>query len=224
VYSPNGERILTGSDDGTARMWAVEGEKEIFRLKRERAADGLAHEGVVLDAAYSSDGRRLITVGEDEAVRVWNARNGAPIRQVDVHGGAVYGATFNPVDPSLAVSSGRDRRAVVWNVDTGEAVVSLPHDEAVTAAAFNRDGDRVVTGSTSGVVRIWEWRSAKLLGVLPMHAEYVNAAEFDPTRDGTIVAAADDRLAKIYSCATCFPLPEVRRNAEERLRALGVEP
>jgi WD40 repeat protein len=154
---------------------------------------------------------------------VWDADEGRFLREVDVHRGPVYGVNFNPEDPTLVASFSRDRTAVIWDVDSGEPIAELKHDEAVTTAAFDRKGKRLVTGSPTGSVRIWEWRTGTILGVLRMHGDYVNAAEFSP--DGSLIAtASDDRIARIYACTTCVQLDEVRRDAEERLRALGVEP
>ena len=63
-FSPDGKRIVTASDDQTARVWDAETGKEIALLK--------AHDGTVFDAKWSPDGRRLVTAGQDRVARVWD--------------------------------------------------------------------------------------------------------------------------------------------------------
>ncbi|MDQ5820236.1 MAG: hypothetical protein M3540_02215 [Actinomycetota bacterium] len=51
-------------------------------------------------------------------------------------------------------------------------------------------------------MRVWNWRTGRLLGVLRNHADYVNAVSFSP--DGKLIlSASDDRTAKLYGCETC---------------------
>jgi len=50
ALSPDGARVLTGSNDKTARLWAVETAQEIRAF--------LAHESQVWSVAFSPDGAR----------------------------------------------------------------------------------------------------------------------------------------------------------------------
>jgi WD40 repeat protein len=216
TFSPDGTRVLAGFVDGIARVFDRETKKELAVLRFGRSSDVS-----VLDLAYNRDGTRIATVGEDDAVLTWDAEKGKRLREINVHQGAVYEVAFHPRDANLAVTAGGDRSAVVWDARTGRPVVKLPHPEAVKTASFSEDGTRIVTGGATGSVRIWEWRTATLLGAMRVHAGDVSAARFSP--DGTTIAStASDRLAKLNTCATCVPLGEVRRETEELLRELGI--
>lgn len=64
MFSADNQRILTASDDYTARLWS--------------AADGsllqiLAHSNQVWQAVFSPDGRRIITASAGSVVRIWDA-------------------------------------------------------------------------------------------------------------------------------------------------------
>ena len=68
VWSPDGQRVATFSQDSTARIWdAASGQTELNLL---------GHRGPLLAAAWSSDGQRLATASEDGTVRIWNTAIG----------------------------------------------------------------------------------------------------------------------------------------------------
>jgi WD40 repeat protein len=74
AFSPNGERILTSSDDGTVRVWNADGSGEPYVLS--------GHGRRVDSAAWSPDGTRiLVSVKDDNIVWVWPVR--APLRGLD---------------------------------------------------------------------------------------------------------------------------------------------
>jgi eukaryotic-like serine/threonine-protein kinase len=63
-FSPSGERAITASFDGTARVYETGSGKPI--------APPLRHSGLVTAAKFSPDGMRLLTAGADGTVRVWS--------------------------------------------------------------------------------------------------------------------------------------------------------
>jgi tetratricopeptide (TPR) repeat protein len=64
AFSPDGRRVVTASDDRTARVWDT--------ATGQPLSTPLKHEGGVLHAAFSPDGRRIVTASRDRTARVWN--------------------------------------------------------------------------------------------------------------------------------------------------------
>ncbi len=112
-FSPKGERIVTASDDGTARIWdAVKG-RELHRLD---------HGGkFVRAAAVSPDGTLVATSGLDDKVALWQMETGKQIHALQGHGfvGGWRALQFSP-DGSVLSSWGDDNNLRVWDVATGQ--------------------------------------------------------------------------------------------------------
>jgi len=62
-YSADGQRIVTASDDKTAKVWNADTGQELLTLK--------GHDSSVNSVAYSPDGKRIATAGGDGIVQVY---------------------------------------------------------------------------------------------------------------------------------------------------------
>ena len=64
AFSPDGARVVTASNDKTARVWDPATSKAIAILG--------GHDGRVFTAAFSLDGKRIVTASDDKTARVWD--------------------------------------------------------------------------------------------------------------------------------------------------------
>jgi hypothetical protein len=64
AFSPDGQRAVTGSADGTARVWDLSG-------ATAAAAVLEGHRDAVWSVAFSPDGKRVVTGSRDNTARVW---------------------------------------------------------------------------------------------------------------------------------------------------------
>jgi WD40 repeat protein len=70
-FSPDGNRVVTASEDFTAIVWdATTGRRLITPVE---------HEEKVRTASFSPDGRWFVTASVDKTARVWNAETGDPL-------------------------------------------------------------------------------------------------------------------------------------------------
>ena len=77
-FSPDGMRIVSGSNDETAKVWDAATGTPLLELK--------GHMFRVNGASFSPDGTRIVTGGLDKTARVWDARTGsAPARAERAH-------------------------------------------------------------------------------------------------------------------------------------------
>jgi len=190
AFSPDGRRLLTGSSDGSARVWNTDGTGTpvIFR----------GHEGEVEAGSFSPDGIRVVTAGEDETARVWRADGtGEPIV---FHGyeETVEIASFSR-DGTRVLTTCGDGTVRVWPADgLGEPVVLLTDGGVEVRAAFSPDGTLVVMGGEGGnSARIRRADGTGQAVVLNGHTDEIEAVAFSP--DGRHVATASaDKSARVW--------------------------
>jgi len=189
AFSPDDQFLVTGSDDGTARVWRRDGTGRPVVLS--------GHEDRVTSVAFAPDGGRVLTASADGTARVWHADGtGAPV-VLTGHGGELYGAAFSP-DGARVVTASADGTARVWAAAGGGAPVVLEgHQGPVRWAAFSPDGAWVATGSEDRTARLWPADGSGRPIVLAGHDDWVWNGDFSP--DGARLATAStDGTARIW--------------------------
>jgi WD40 repeat protein len=201
AFSPDGTRIVTASDDKTARIWDAKTAREIIVLR--------GHHAVVESAAFSPDGTRVVTASWDKTARIWDAKNARLIAVLRGHEGIVGSAAFSP-DGRRIVTASADRTARIWDAKTGHEIAVLRgHGGRVLRANYSPDGTRIVTASQDKTARIWDPNTSRLIAVLRGHDDTVEWAAFSP--DGTrIVTASLDKTARTWDAKTAVPIAVLR--------------
>jgi WD40 repeat protein len=180
--SPDGQTVLTGCLDGTARLW--------------RADDGtpvgpsLRHEGRVLAVAFSPDGRMALTGGADQTARLRDAATGRPLGEPIQHPSAVRAVAF-AADGTNLLTAGADRQLRVWAVASGtlSGRTSFRKDLDLYAAAFGPGAGTLITGDSDGAARLWDVVTGRELGKLTPHEAQITAVGISP--DGRTAVTGD---------------------------------
>ncbi len=107
AWSPDGTRLLTGSDSG-AWVWDAATAEPLHQLT--------AHTGGVWAVAWSPDGTRLLTGGDGGTVRVWDATSGLAVGFTIVTLPGREIAVFDAVMDQLVRASAGAWRWLGWNV------------------------------------------------------------------------------------------------------------
>jgi len=154
-FSPDGKYILSTSDDGTARLWDLNG-TELMVLK--------GHTSQVLSANFSPDGKYVVTASGDQTARIWNIQpKENPVFKG--HTAYVVDANFSP-DGEYVVTAGWDYTARLWEAK-GNLIKIMKHQKyyCVDHAVFSRNGKFLTTNYSSGELRIYDYQG-ELLHIL----------------------------------------------------------
>ena len=119
AFDPSGKRLVTSSEDGTARIWdAATGAPMGLPLK---------HPAPVNWSEFSPDGTRLVTACKDGRVRIWNPEQpNEPTGEITLDGPALY--SHFSADGTLIVTADARDMAQVWSYPALELRDELPHE------------------------------------------------------------------------------------------------
>ena len=179
AFSPNGKRIVSGSDDNTVKVWDADRGTELLTLK--------GHTDRVTSVAYSPDGERILTASGQQ-LTIWDAWTGAAVFELnDLPGIRDMNRerqVFSLGGTRLA-TAGRDNTARLWDTADGKAPVGLEARQpgvtrGVEPGRFparhrlpRRDGEGVGCGDGQAPVRVQGHREMDSRVVQPRrHADH----------------------------------------------------
>ncbi|KAG8797552.1 hypothetical protein FRC16_008746, partial [Serendipita sp. 398] len=195
--SPDGRRIISGSEDKTIRIWDTETGADIGELLG-------GHTRAVNSVAYSPDGRRIISGSSHKAIRIWDAETGAAVGvPLGGHTRAVNSLVYSP-DGRCIISGSSDKAIRIWDAETG-AAVGKPlegHTAWVRSVAYSPDGRRIISGSDDNTIRIWDAETGAAVGEpLEGHTGAVCSVAYSP--DGRrIISGSSDNTIRIWDAET----------------------
>ncbi|QRW13289.1 hypothetical protein RhiLY_12288 [Ceratobasidium sp. AG-Ba] len=217
--SPNGMRIISGSEDGKARIWDAETGEPILASIQD-------HSKSVRCVAFSPSGLRAISGSEDMTIRIWDTSTGktllGPLRG---HSDWVRSVAYSP-DGRFVASGSDDRMIRIWDANTGEPVGNslLGHSYSVLSVAFSPDSRRIVSGSGDSNVRLWDVETGEpIFQPLEGHTNWVLSAAFSP--DGqAIVSGSYDRTVRVWSCKTGKQVMDPLKGHSDHVMSVGFTP
>ena len=193
AFSPDGQRIVSGSDDSTVRLWDLEG--------NAIAKPFSGHQSYVYSVGFSPDGLTIVSGSYDRTIRLWDLR-GNPVGQPFAgHEDYITSVAFSP-DGQMIVSGSGDRTIRLWDLEgnpLGEPFRG--HENYITSVAFSPDGQTIVSGSGDRTVRLWDLKGHPVGEPFRGHQSQVRSVAFSP--DGQMVmSGSDDKTLRLWRDVT----------------------
>jgi len=190
-YFPDGQQMVGGSTDNSARRWDLQTGEEIVEAR-------VVCEQAVWAVAVSRDSRWIITGGGDQdsddlgELKACEVETGM-MKTFEGHSRIVTCVDVS-VDNKLLASGSFDHTARIWDLNTGELVAGPFEcvDSCVGAVRFSEDTRKLaVKSGNERCLEVWDIQEQKLDGRVGKGGGHVlpDTPVFWTTKDRSIVAA-----------------------------------
>lgn len=193
ALSPDNRQIVSGSRDRTIKLWNTMAECK-FTIEDDKHNDWVS----CVRFSPIKTQSLIVSCGWDKAVKVWDLSKCELKTNLLGHTSAVHTVTVSP-DGSLCASGGRDGTAMLWDVDEGKHLYSLPANCTINSLCFS-PCNYWLCAATDKTIKIWNLEDKKILHELnrPVLSD-------DPTRavvDGTQPNKRPSRTSGLAWCTT----------------------
>ncbi len=217
--SPNGKWIATAGPKHSIVLWDSSAPDQIKSL--------IGHTSPVRSICFSPDSTQLASAaaGEDKSIRIWRLEDANQIAVAQVEED-LYAVTWIGGEADIA-SGGAGGEISIWKLDQSQEVTLLPvrslggHSDSVTCLdTIWPSGEKIVSGSKDGTVRIWNIPSGEQLHQLE-HGAAVTAVSVRPDAQ-RIASAGSNHIVALWNAVDGSRIAELQgdRYAIERVNEL----
>ena len=195
TWSPGGNMLASGANDAQLLTWDLSGTVHVSRPQAN----------AVRAVAWSPDGQELAAAVAN-LVMFFNPVTGVALAPpAQEHTDQVTALAWSPRQPLQVVSTGLDKRAIVWVWDATTYMpqtVFTQHTTAVESASWAADGQTVATCSHGGAVRVWNAGNGKQTHSAFMDAQLpMRALSF--ASSGLLAVGGDDGIVRLWNGLVC---------------------
>jgi len=212
VLSSDGQFALSGSWDGTLRLWDLSTGQTTRRF--------VGHTKDVLSVAFSADNRQIVSGSRDRTIKLWNTLGVCKYTiQEESHSDWVSCVRFSPnTQNPIIVSAGWDKTVKVWNLTNCKLKTNhYGHSGYLNCVTVSPDGSLCASGGKDGNAMLWDLNEGKHLYTLDGGGEPINALVFSPNRYW--LCAATGPYIKIWDLENKLVVDELRQEVISTAKA-----
>jgi WD40 repeat protein len=205
AVSPDGQTIVSGSDEGEISVWNLQGE---LLNQIETGNDRIWQMDFqpISEVAQRSTSPSFVLAAANGAVEIWRL-DGTKVATLKERGTAAnWGAAFSPDGQRVAAAS-YDGKLRLWQVDGTLLFESEGSDRGLTRVAFSPDGQTIATGGLNAAVKLWNL-DGTLQNTLAGHESFISSLAYSADGHHLFSGAGDGQLIAwdLEKIATLDPL------------------
>ena len=200
LLTPDGKKVITGSEDYSVRVWDLERGTQLYILNK--------HTKKVNALAITTDNTKLLSASNDKYIHVWDLIQGKCLTTLTGHTSYVNAIAISPTG-NHAVSASSDNTIKIWdiatpfsNLNTNEGMRLINtlygHTDSVDKVLITPDGRRIVSTSNDKTIRIWDLTSGEQLFILRGHQSIINILCITSDNRYIISSSIEDYAVKIW--------------------------
>ena len=186
AFTPDGRRLVSGSEDATLRVWDLGVPPEPSVQEKHAQAADRATPAPRGSRASSATGKTLVE---------WHIAKGLSLYGLVGHDSWVNSVAITP-DGCTAVSVGGDI-IKVWDLQDASVRRSwIVPGRRFNTVAITRDGRRALAGASNGSLTSWDLDTGEQMAALQLRSPWVNAVAITP--DGGHAVCAGGKSVEIW--------------------------
>lgn len=205
-----GQRLVTGSDDRTVRVWQIP-ETRLIAILRPPIGDG--DEGKIFAVALSPDGTLVAAAGATGAtwdgthcIYLFDAETGEMHGRLTGLGNVVLDLAFSPDGRSLAASLGGGAGIRGWRTaDWADGFADPDYGGDSYGLAFDRAG-MLATTATDGLIRLYDPTGRRIAARPAPHGTQPYGIAFAPDGDRLVIGYADGPKVSVIGAGRLMEL------------------
>ena len=184
-FNKLGDRLLSGSTDGTVIVWDWDKEEMGFRLETGKP---------VHDLDLHPDAQTLITASEESVIRFWNFRAGGALPEKIQLESPANQVRFDKTGANVmaALQKGQIQIWQAGRLFQWESIQA--HDRPISGLGLSPDGNRLVTASLDKTMKLWNLQSKLEEKNFDTKNHRVQSLEFSPIGPSFVTAGADGKI------------------------------
>ncbi|HMV84894.1 MAG TPA: TIR domain-containing protein [Blastocatellia bacterium] len=190
----DGGRAITGSHNGTVRVWDLS--------SGECVTSSMASRAHIQSVAVTKSGDVAVTISSKDIPQIWElTSNSWPVKLSEVLRRSKNCVAITG-DGGLAMFGCSDGTLEVWNLIFKECTASIRgHSNKVNSVAVTPDGQLMVSGSLDQAVSVWNWSKEECLATFNGHTGSVQSVAVTP--DGRlIISGSTDKTVRVWDLWT----------------------
>lgn len=181
-FSPNGQYLASGGEDGVVRIWRVVSldTSSICFSTEDSTASKVKHDNTYPWKKHSSQSfiflpNKIFQIEE------------SPLQEFYGHSSDVLDLAWSNSD--ILLSSSMDRTVRLWQIGCNQCLSVFDHNDYVTCIQFNPvDENYFISGSIDGKVRIWGIREERVVDWADIR-EVISAISYQQDGKGFVVGS-----------------------------------